>query len=163
MWKVTTNEAEKIEIFTGATLEENKMGAISRYAKPNERELKIFRGPAILVTRNGYYAGSATYISSGEFTTNDHVYVLTPKKDWKDEINLKWFIHEYQDLFLNLVTSKSDNATFDKGYASRQIVKIPDMKFQNEFVEKIEYLESIITKLNKIEKEIDEGLECAID
>jgi hypothetical protein len=156
-----TNEEESIEILSSATLEENRMGCIFRNAKPNGKKLKIFRGPAILVARNGY-AGSMTYIPSGDFTTNDHAYVLTPKKDWEKKINLKWFIHEYQDLFFNLVTSKSDNATFNKEYANRQTVKIPDMNFQNEFVEKIEYIESIITKLNEIEKEIDEGLECAI-
>ncbi len=130
------------------------MGCISRNAKPNGKKLKIFRGPAILVARNGY-AGSMTYIPSGEFTTNDHAYVLTPKKDWEDKINLKWFIHEYQDLFYNLVTSKSDNATFNKEYASRQIVKIPDIDFQNAFVKKIEHIETMITKLSKIEKEVD--------
>lgn len=160
-YNLPINEEESIEILSSATLKVNRMGRISRNAKPNGKMLKIFKCPAILVTRNGY-AGSMTYISSGEFTTNDHAYVLTPKKDWKDKIKLKWFVHQYQDLFFNLVTSKSDNATFDKGYASRQIVKIPDMNFQNEFVEKIEYIESIITKLNEIEKEIDEGLGCAI-
>ena len=161
-YNLPINEEESIEILSSATLEVNRMGCVSRNAKPDEKKLKIFRSPAILVTRNGYYAGSTTYISSGEFTTNDHAYVLTPKKDWKDKINLKWFIHEYQDLFFNLVTSKSDNATFDKGYASRQIVKIPDIDFQNAFVKKIEYMESIIAKLREIEKEIDEQLEYAI-
>jgi hypothetical protein len=156
-----STEEEKIEIFTGATLDENKMGFISRFAKPNRTKLKIFQSPAILVVRKGL-AGKMFYIEKDEFTTNDDAYVLTSNEDWKDKINLKWFIRESQDLFFNLVTSKSDNATFDKGYASRQIVKIPNMKFQNEFVEKIEYIESIITKLNKIEKEIDEGLECVI-
>jgi len=141
-YNMPTNEAEKIEIFSSATLESKRMGFISRNAKPNGKKLKIFRGPAILVARNGY-AGSMTYIPSGEFTTNDHAYVLTPKNDWKEKINLKWFIHEYQDLFFNLVTSKSDNATFDKGYANRQTVKIPDRDFQNAFVEKIESIESI--------------------
>jgi len=157
----SNNEEEMIEIFSSATLEAKRMGYISRNAKPNGKKLKIFSGPAILVARNGY-AGSMTHISSGEFTTNDHAYVLTPKKDWKDKINLKWFIHEYQDLFFNLVTSKSDNATFDKGYASRQTVKIPDRDFQNAFVGKIEYMESIIAKLREIEKESDALLECTI-
>ena len=141
-YNMPTNEAEKIEIFSSATLESKRMGFISRNAKPNGQNLKIFRAPAILVARNGY-AGSMTYIPSGEFTTNDHAYVLTPKNDWKEKINLKWFIHEYQDLFFNLLTSKSDNATFDKGYANRQTVKIPDRDFQNAFVEKIESIESI--------------------
>ena len=154
-----TNEEESIEILSSATLDVNRMGFISQNAKPNGKNLKIFRGPAILVARNGY-AGSMTYIPSGEFTTNDHAYVLTSKKDWKDKINLMWFIHEYQDLFFNLVTSKSDNATFDKGYASRQTVKIPDRDIQNAFVEKIGYMEYIITKQKEIEKEIDALLEC---
>lgn len=154
-------EEEKIEIFTGATLDENKMGFISRFAKPNGTKLKSFQSPAILVVRKGQ-AGKMFYIEKDEFTTNDDAYVLTPKKDWKDKINFKWFIPEYQDLFFNLVTSKSDNATFNKEYANRQTVKIPDMNFQNEFVKKIDHIESIITKLNEIEREIDEGLECAI-
>jgi len=155
------SEEESVEIFTGATLEENKMGIISRFAKPNGTKLKVFQSPAILVIRKGL-AGKMFYIRKNEFTTNDDAYVLTPKKDWEDKINLKWFIHEYQDLFFNLVTSKSDNATFDKEYASRQIMEIPDIDFQNAFVKKIEYMESIIAKLRETEKEIDEQLEYAI-
>lgn len=158
-YTLPSNEEEKIEIFSSATLEAKRMGCISRNAKPNGKKLKIFRAPAILVARNGY-AGSMTHIPTGEFTTNDHAYVLTPKKDWEEKIDLKWFIHEYQDLFFNLVTSKSDNATFDKGYANRQTVKISDIDFQNAFVKKIEYMESIIAKQKEIEKEIDALLEC---
>ena len=135
-YNLPTNEDEMIEIFTGATLDENKMGIISRLAKPDGRELKIFQGPAILVVRKGL-AGKMFHIEKEEFTTNDDAYVLTPKKDWENKINLKWFIHEYQDFFFNLVTSKSDNATFNKEYANRQSVKIPDIDFQNAFVKKI--------------------------
>ena len=160
-YNLPSNEEESIEIFTGATLEENKAGFISQFAKPNGTKLKIFQSPAILVVRKGL-AGKMFYIGKDEFTTNDDAYVLTLKKEWKDRINLKWFIHEYQDLFFNLVTSKSDNATFDKGYASRQTVKIPDIDFQNTFMKKIEYMESIIAKQKEIEKEIDEQLEYAI-
>jgi len=137
------------------------MWNISRNAKPNGKKLKTFRGPAIHVARNGY-AGLMAYIPSGEFTANDHAYVLTPKKDWKDKINLNWFIHEFQDLFFNLVTSKSDNATFNKQYVSRQTVKIPDIKFQNMFAKKIEPIQCLIAKLNEIEKQIDENLEYEI-
>lgn len=154
-------EEDKIEILTSATLERTAMGFISKNAKPNNKKLKIFEGPAILVARNGY-AGTMRYIPRDRFTTNDHAYVLTPKKAWKDKINLKWFISEYQQLFFNLVTSKSDNATFSKEYANRQIIKIPDIDLRNAFVRKIEHIESIITKLENIEKEIDELLEYTI-
>jgi hypothetical protein len=155
------NEEEKVEILTSATLERTAIGFISKNAKPNNSNLKIFKGPAVLVARNGY-AGTMTHISKGRFTTNDHAYVLTLKKAWKDKINLKWFISEYQQLFFNLVTSKSDNATFSKEYANRQIIKIPDIDFQNSFVRKIEYIEDVIKKLENIEKEIDELLEYTI-
>lgn len=155
-----SNENEKIEIFSSATLEVNRMGYISRNAKPNGKKLKIFIAPAILTARNGY-AGLMTYIQRGEFTTNDHAYVLIPKRDWEEKINLKWFIYAYQELFYTLVTSKSDNATFDKEYASRQIVKIPDVNFQNMFAEKMESIESVIEKLYEIEKEIDDQLKYA--
>ena len=104
-----------------------------------------------------------TYISSGEFTTNDHVYGLTPKKDWKDKVNMRWFIHECQDLFFNLVTSKSDNATFNKEYARRKLVKIPDdIEFQNRFAKKIQAIESILENQKKIVRKIDEQLKYAL-
>lgn len=154
-------EEDKIEILTGATLERTAMGFISKNAKPNNRNLKISKGPAVLVVRKGI-AGKMTYIQRSRFTTNDDAYVLVPKKAWKDKINLKWFISEYQQLFFNLVTSKSDNATFSKEYANRQIIKIPDIDFQNSFVRKIGYIEDVIKKLENIEKEIDELLEYTI-
>ena len=160
-YNLPATEEDKIEILTSATLERTAMGFISKNAKPNNKKLKIFEGPAILVARNGY-AGTMRYIPRGRFTTNDHAYVLTPKKAWKDKIKLKWFISEYQQLFFNLVTSKSDNATFSKEYANRQIIKIPDIDLRNAFVRKIEHIESIITKLENIEKNIDELLEYTI-
>jgi len=58
--------------------------------------------------------GSMTYIKEGRFTTNDHAYVLIPKKNWINKINLRWFTFQFQGLFQNLATSKSDNATFTK-------------------------------------------------
>ena len=156
-----SNEQEKLSILSGATLKANLMGYISRNAKPNGRNLKIFSAPEILVVRKGI-AGQMTYISRGEFTTNDDAYVLAPKENWKAKVNLLWFIHEYQDLFFNLVTSKSDNATFNKAYALRQIVKIPDIEFQNMLAKKIQAIESILANLEKFERKFDELLKYTI-
>lgn len=160
-YNLPSNKDERIEIFSSATLEMNRMGYISRNAKPNGKKLKIFRGPAIVVARKGY-AGWMTYILGGEFTTNDDAYVLATRKDWEDRISLKWFIHEYQHLFFNLVTSKSDNATFNKEYAERQVAKIPDINFQRMRTKKIERIESVIAKLTKIEKKINKQLKHPI-
>jgi len=155
------SEEDKIEILTGATLETSAMGFISKKAKPNNKNLKIFEGPAILVVRKGI-AGKMTYIPKGRFTTNDDAYVLTPKEAWKDKINLEWFISEYQELFLKIVTSKSDNATFSKEYAERQIIQIPYIDEQNRIMQKLTPLKVLIQKLCEIENKIDELLEYTI-
>ena len=154
-------EEDRIEILTSATLERTAMGFLSMNAKPNNKKLKIFECPAILVARNGY-AGTMTYIPRGRFTTNDHAYVLTPKKAWKDKINLEWFISEYQELFLKIVTSKSDNATFGKEYAERQMIQLPHIDEQNRVMQKLTPLKDLIKKLQKIENKIDELLEYTI-
>lgn len=154
-------EEDKIEILTSATLERTAMGFISKNAKPNNKKLKIFEGPAMLVARNGY-AGTMRYISRGRFTTNDHAYVLAPKKAWIDKINLEWFINEYQKLFWKIVTSKSDNATFSKEYAERQIIQIPHINDQNKIMQKMTPLRVLIQKLNVIENKINELLEYTI-
>jgi len=155
------SEEDKIEILTGATLEISAMGFISKKAKPNNKNLKIFEGPAILVVRKGI-AGKMTYIPKGSFTTNDDAYVLTPKKAWIDKINVEWFIDKYQKLFWKIVTSKSDNATFSKEYAERQIIQIPLIDQQNRIMQKLTPLKSLTQKLQKIENKIDELLEYAI-
>jgi hypothetical protein len=153
-----SNAEEKLSILSGATLKANLMGYISRNAKPNGRELKIFSAPAILVVRKGL-AGRMTYISRGEFTTNDDAYVLAPKQNWKAKVNLLWFVHEYQHLFFNLVTSKSDNATFNKEYALRQVLKVPDdIEFQDRFAKKVQAIECMLEKYKEIERRIDEEL-----
>jgi len=160
-YNLPETEEDKIEILTGATLERTAMGFISKNAKPNNKKLKIFEGHAILVVRKGI-AGKMTYIPKGRFTTNDDAYVLTPKKVWKDKINLEWFISEYQELFLKIVTSKSDNATFSKEYAERQIIQLPRIDEQNRIMQKLTPLKSLIQKLQAIENKIDDLLEYTI-
>ena len=155
------NDNDKIPILSGATLKANLMGYVSRNAKPQGKKLKTFKGSCILVARNGY-AGKMTYIPKGEFTTNDHAYVLIPKKEWKDKINLRWFVYQYQELFYNLVTSKSDNATFNKKYAQKQKIKIPDISVQNIIAEKLFKIDMIIEKLETLKKDINDLMEYEI-
>lgn len=152
---------ERIEILTSATLERTAMGSISMNATPNNKKLKIFECPNILVARNGY-AGTMTHIARGRITTNDHAYVLTPRNTWKDKINLEWFINEYQELFLKIVTSKSDNATFSKEYTKRQIIQLPHIDDQNRIMEKLTPFNILIQKLLKIENKIDGLMEYTI-
>lgn len=153
--------SDSIKILTSSTLERTSMGFIARYAKPKRHKLKIFKAPAIIVARNGY-AGRMSYISDGEFTTNDHAYVLAPKLDWKDSINLEWLIYQYQGLFYSLVTSRTDNATFNKEYAERQSIKIPKIDLQNSMVAKLSIPNAFLLKSNEIKKKILNLLEHTI-
>ena len=156
------NHANMIQILTSSTLERTAMGFVSKNAKPNGNKLKIFRAPAVLVARNGY-AGTMTYIPDGKFTTNDHAYVLTHKQEWKAKINLEWFIYEHQSLFFKIVTSKSDNATFSKEYAERQIVQIPHIVHQDAMVRKLIPMKATMQHIRFLARKVEQLLEHTIE
>ena len=155
-------EEEKILILSGATQSTNFMGHLSKRAMPNNKKLKIFNGPCILVGRNGFYAGTMIYIHSGVFVANDHAYVVTLKKEWKEKIDLRWFVYQYQELFFNLVTSKSDNATFNKEYAEKQSVIILDHKKQLKISRVLTKLDDANDALNKLSIQIEDLLRSEI-
>ncbi len=152
---------DSVKILTSSTQERTSMGWISRNSKPKGKSIKIFRAPNILIARNGY-AGTMTYCPVGEYTTNDHAYVLIPKQEWRKKINLEWFIYEYQELFFRIVTSNSDNATFNKEYAGRQIIRIPHTNLQNEVVEKLNKVKETTWKLKTLQNKVENLLEYAI-
>jgi type I restriction enzyme, S subunit len=153
---------ESIPILSSATIDEKSMGFVSRHSKLEGNNLLIFDAPAILVTRNGHHAGTMKYITNGEFTVNDHAYVLIPKENWIKKINLRWFVNQYQELFYNLVTSKIDNATFNKKYAGKQRIQIPDIKSQNKIAEKLFEIDTNIDKLKKSKEQIEGLIEYEI-
>jgi hypothetical protein len=155
------NEVERIPIFSGATLEENFMGYVSKSAKLNDNDLRIFEGPAILVSRKGC-AGQMSYMPKGQFTINDDAYVMNLKQEYVHKVDLKWFVNCYQTLFSNIVTSKSGNATFNKEYAERQLIQIPKRDDQAIVIRKIQQLQSTIIKFRGIVQKINNVLEYSI-
>lgn len=156
-----TIESDKIPILSGATSKSNSMGYVSRNVELDGKSLKIFSNESVLITRNGFYAGTMRYMNN-VFTINDHAYVLTPKAEWKDKINLRWFVYQYQELFYNLVTSKSDNATFNKNYAKRQKIIIPDKDFQDRIAEKLLKIDHLNEELDKTKEQMGKLLSCEI-
>lgn len=50
------------------------------------------------------------------------------RDEWKDELDLVWFVGQHQSLFFNLVTSKSDNRIFSTEWLERISILIPDYK-----------------------------------
>jgi hypothetical protein len=80
----------------------------------------------------------------------------------KQRENLRWFAHQFQGLFYNLVTSKSDNATFNKEYAERQTVKIPKVDFQNKTGEKLLGIDQLTRKLESVKEQLENLVEYEI-
>jgi len=149
---------EIIPILSSATIENNSLGVISKNAKIMGKKLKIFNKECVLIARNGY-AGTMIYLKNKKFTTNDHAYILTVRDEWKDKINLRWFVYQYQEHFYNLVTSKSDNATFNKDYAEKQIIECPDEKVQDQIAEKLLEIDYFIKKGSELKEQLEDLLE----
>ena len=158
----STHKRSEIPILSSSTIQSNHMGVISKYAQfPNGTNLKIFSAPSILVTRNGF-AGTMNYIDCGKFTTNDHAYVMTLKPQWLQRVNLEWFVFQYHELFKNLTTSKSDNATFSKEYAENQIIYFPSISYQNNIAKKLQAYNKLKFNLDNLKKNIIDLIEYDI-
>ena len=155
------NEDTKIRIYSGSTIQSNSLGFIDKTAQKRSRKLKIFQAPAIIVVRKGL-AGTMKYVKDGGFTTTDDAYTMILKKEWEDRVNLRWFASQYHELFKNLVTSKSDNATFSKEYAEMQDVELPDIEVQNRISEKLHEIDMLVDTMEQLKKESLELLKCQI-
>lgn len=158
-----TSTEQAIQILSSSTLARTRMGYIDKCAiLSNGNNIKIFTGPCILVSRNGY-AGKMTYIPAGDtFTVNDHAYVFSLRDDWRNHVDLRWFINSYQDMFFNIVTSKSDNATFNKEYAEKQIINIPDIKQQEFISNRMALVEKSLFELENIKLKLERLIEHEI-
>jgi CRISPR/Cas system CMR-associated protein Cmr5 small subunit len=149
------NADDQVEIITSATQDSNQMGLVSKKSiLPNHKPLKVFNGESIIITRNGY-AGTLSYISNKLFTTNDHAYVLTLKPKWKNRINVEWFAHQYQHIFKNVITSKSDNATFNKEWLDKIEITFPEKTIQDQKIIFLSELKNILSLLESYKRQVE--------
>ena len=153
------SDDDSIKVFSGST-SHKILGYISSDSKLNNNQLKIFKGPCILIVRKGK-AGHMFHIKEEKFVINDDAYVMYPKENMVNKINLVWFINFYQDLFIN-ISSKSDNGTFSKNHALNQIVNIYPIEIQNLFANNITNINKIIKKFKKYNSELDKLLDYQI-
>ncbi len=146
-----------IKVLSGATSDTNSLGEINADVLIGQRKLKTFESPGIVVIRKGV-AGKMQLISNGKFTINDDAYVMKVRKNWERRVNPAWFMCQYQSLFFNIVTSRSDNGTFSKGYASRQTIKVPALDYQNKVAERYLLLKRISAGINGLNRKINSSL-----
>lgn len=129
----------QVMVYSGSIKKENAMGSIDRNAKINNKPIKCFNGPGIVIVRKGN-AGKMTYFS-GVITINDDAYVITVKEKYKEKINLKWFSYIDDKIINDCVSSKEGNSTFSKDLFLQQEITLPPIEEQNLLVENYEKLE----------------------
>ena len=107
-----TGEQIRYGVLSSSSILRTKMGDIPK-CEIKDKTINIFENKeGIQVIRNGK-AGKAFFLNSGRYTLNDHAYILFIRDDCEYDINLKWFIYQYQRLLYDYA-SFSDNATWNK-------------------------------------------------
>ncbi|MFX0132960.1 MAG: N-6 DNA methylase [Candidatus Hodarchaeota archaeon] len=142
-------------VLSSSTEENTQMGEIP-ICEINGKLLKVFKDKeGLLVIRNGK-AGTTIYLPKGNYTINDHAYILFVKKDCPYKIHLKWLSIQYKNEFLSY-SSSSDNGTWNMtGFFNNVIIDIPDYKEQLEIIDQYEKLELYENKTKEIYNKIND-------
>lgn len=150
-----SDKKEAITVFSSSTDTATNMGTVSRNARIGGETIKIFQGPALIISRNGQ-AGKVTFIEKEVFTTNDHAYVLTVKPAYEREIDLEWFAYVSEKYTKNCVTSKDSNGTFNKEIFLREQIDIANYDMQREIVNIKKNMHELHFRLKKFVSILDE-------
>ena len=151
-------------VLSSSTEEGTSMGKVPM-CQINGKPLKVFEGKdGLLIARNGK-AGTTRYLVPGMYTTNDHAYIISVKKNCPYKINLRWFAIQYRSTILSF-SSSSDNGTWNKtGFFKEVEIDIPKEEDQLRLIQlygdAIDSLDKIEKSKNAILNLID--LEMAID
>ena len=145
-WNQPKEEKDAVVVFSSSTDMQTNMGGISKNARLKNAPIKVFQGPAIILSRNGQ-AGKAMFIEKGAFTINDHAYVLTVKQEYKKQVCLEWFSYICEKYTKNCVTSKDSNGTFNKEIFLKEQIELIDYNMQKKIVKKKRSLHTIQEKI----------------
>ncbi|MDK0627802.1 hypothetical protein P5F04_12990 [Clostridium perfringens] len=159
---------EEYTVLSSSTKKETRMGLIPICKNKKGLDINVFKDkPGILVARNGK-AGKMTYLKQGNYTINDHAYILSLKENFCKEFNfntkddkelfLKFFIYRYQYEVYNYST-KNDNATWNKtGFFKYCNIEIPDKTTMKKIVKRYKKCEFLKEKVDFLEAKLNELL-----
>lgn len=148
------SENEAVVVFSSSTDVATNMGVVSKNAQTKGGRIKCFKGPAVIIARNGQ-AGKVMFIPRGIFTINDHAYVLTVKPAYTKAIDLEWFAIMAEKYTKKCVTSKDSNGTFSKEMFLKEQVDIIDCVEQKKIVRQKRKISILNSKLKKFTKMLD--------
>ena len=139
IYQMILTDGQRYEVLSASTSEETRLGSIPR-GYLNGRELKVLEDKeGILVIRKGK-AGTTYYREKGKYALTDDAYLLTVKEGCKYEVNLKWLIAQYRQLFLDY-SSSSDNGTWNMtGFFDNARIDVPLCKEQLELAKYYDFI-----------------------
>jgi restriction endonuclease S subunit len=146
-------EGQRYEVLSASTSEGTQLGSIPK-CHLNRRELEVLEDKeGILVIRKGK-AGITYYRAKGKYALTDDAYFLTVKEDCKYDVNLKWLIAQYRQIFIEY-SSSSDNGTWNMtGFFENVKIDIPSYEYQLELAKKYDCLELLQTKIESVSLKI---------
>lgn len=138
---------EQIPIYTSSY---DKLGYLPIGVIKDGEPIKINEGESIIVFRKGK-AGSMFFVNDKKYIACENAIPFQISEEYQDNkegnkekvVLLKWFYYTYRNIFLNMVTSKADNATFNLDFLSRLKIDIPKKEIQRKIIQKYEMLESL--------------------
>ena len=158
------NKESEIIVYSSATQENTALRKVDRNAKIKNKHIKKFSGEGIIIARNGK-AGNMTYLEDGNYTMNDHAYVIQVRDEYKSQINIKYILNGIRKEIEDCITSdKQGNRTFNKTLLEETIIEFPDLDIQNNLVneyEKFYKMKKIInSKIENIKKILNTIPKC---
>lgn len=145
-------------VLSSSLMDETSLGYVdSKMTLPNGKKLKLFiNKEGIVISRNGY-AGTMSYISPGLYTLTDHAYILYVIENCEYEIDLNWFIMEYQkEIRKKYLTTQSGNQTFTITKFMKEFkFDIPTIEFQKELTKRYQIVEKMLLQLKNQKYKIE--------
>lgn len=154
IYKSLQNQGTRYKILSSSTEESTLMGEIPM-CEINGNPLKVFSDrKGLLVTRNGK-AGRTKFLDKGNYTINDHAYILFLLDDCPYDIDLRWLAIQYRPEFLSY-SSNSENGTWNMtGFFKYVRIDIPSVKEQLQLINLWEKAELLVNRIDKIQLRMD--------
>lgn len=147
-------DKEQVPIYTSSY---DILGYLPIDTKKDGEPIVINGGASVIVFRKGK-AGTMFYVNTDKYIACENAIPFQISDEYKEKILIKWFYFTYRKIFLNLVTSKADNATFNLDFLERLTIDIPKIDLQKRIIEKYEMLEDLekdVTDVSEKLKEIE--------
>lgn len=102
-----------------------------------------------------------THYFNGKFIASDLVYVLTPKEDYKDKIDLRfyyYFFNHFKEEIVRMTKSGTSKASINREAFSKVQIPIPSLKVQNKILSTLTGIKSSLEEIHCLRSEQEKDI-----